>query len=175
MTRRRSATCRRAAVLVLLATALAAGCGEAEMPHNGAPAPVDPREAAAPEPQSLPTATILVGSRPLVVEVADEEAERQLGMMGRRSLGEDEAMLFVFPQEAPLSFWMKHCYVDLDLGYIRADGTLAEVHRMRAHDKRPVRSRAPVKYALEVPAGWFGRHGYGPGTTVTIPPSVAAN
>ena len=124
-------------------------------------------------PQHLPTATIRVGRASLVVEIADDDAERRKGMMFRERLADDEAMLFVFGREANLRFWMKNTPVDLDLAYIADDGTITQVERMKAHVLDPVYSREPVRFALEVPAGWFERHGIGVGTNVAIPADVS--
>jgi hypothetical protein len=110
-----------------------------------------------------------VGDVPVTVEVADEYEERMRGMMFRRTLGPDEAMLFVFPMDLRLGFWMKNCYVDLDLAYIRADGTIAQVERLEAHNETPVPSRERVRFALELPGGWLKAHDVGVGTKVRVP------
>ena len=125
--------------------------------------------------QHLPTATIHVGPHLLVVEVADTEAEWQKGMKFRRQIGPDEAMLFIFEHDTDLPFWMKNCYVDLDLAYIRGDGTIAQISPLRAHCKEAVWSREPYRFALEVPAGWFEAHGIGVGAKVTIPPKTVTS
>jgi hypothetical protein len=148
-------------VLLLIA---ATGC------DRGAPPPAPGTDERA---QKLETATIRVGEAPLLVEVADSEAERQKGMMFRETLGPDEAMLFVFQADANLGFWMKNCYADLDLAFIRADGTIVQTERMRAYNEEPVFSREPVRFALEASAGWFGAHGVAVGTKVTVPEDVA--
>ncbi|MFO8012215.1 MAG: DUF192 domain-containing protein [Phycisphaerae bacterium] len=147
----------------LAALVLLAGC------EGEPPAPPPPAE----RPQHLPTATIRVGEVPLAVEVADTEAERQKGMMFRRRLGPDEAMLFVFERERDLAFHMRNTYVDLDLAYIAADGRILEIARLHAHRRERVYSREPARFALEVPAGWMAAHGIREGDRVTIPPEVA--
>ena len=164
MTRTSFAAWISTGALAGLALALAGGCGE-----GGTPAPTEDRRA-----QKLPTAAIRVGDVALVVEVADENAERALGLMFRERLGPDEAMLFVFPRPDNLAFYAKDCSEDLDLAYLRADGTVAQVERMQAYNEEPLFSREPVQFALEAPAGWFERHGLQPGTQVTIPPEVAS-
>ena len=153
-------------------TSLALGAALAAAPAACAP-PAPPAPPPADRPQRLPTARIRVGDHPLTVEVADTESERRKGLMFRKSLRPDEAMLFVFQAEENLAFWMKNCYVDLDLAFIAADGRLVQIERLRAHDTDSVYSRQPVRFALEVPAGWFEAHGLGPGTQVAIPPDVA--
>jgi len=154
---------RAATALVALGALLLAGCADE------APAPSPTPE----QPQRLSTATIRVGEVPLEVEVADTEAAQQTGMMFRRRLGPDEAMLFVFPGEANLRFWMKHTPVDLDLAYIAAEGTILEIVRLHARSTKYVYSREPARFALEVPAGWLALHGIREGDRVTIPPEVA--
>ena len=153
-----------AVAAVLAALVCAAGCQP--------PSPPGPAEGPD-RPQRLPTATIRVGDTPLVVEVAREESERQMGMMFRRSLGPDEAMLFVFERDANLAFWMRNTYVDLDLAYVAADGTIVQVERMKTLVPDGVYSREPARFVLEAPAGWFERHGVAVGTKIAIPPEVA--
>lgn len=150
---------------VLVAVVLVAGCRPAAPPAS----PPDGGD----RPQRLPTAVFRVGDVPLVAEVADEEAERRMGMMFRRTLGPDEAMFFVFERDANLAFWMKNTYVDLDLAYVAADGTITQVETLRALDTGSVYSREPVRYVLEVPAGWLARHGIAVGTKVAIPAEAA--
>ena len=144
-----------------------AGCDK-----GGAPPPAQTNEDA--RAQKLETAMVRVDDLPLAVEVADSEAERQKGMMFRPRLGPDEAMLFVFPSDANVAFWMKDSYADLDLAFIRSDGSIVQTERMRAYNEELVFSREPVRFALEVPAGWLEAHGIAVGMKVTIPEDVAA-
>jgi len=96
-------------------------------------------------------------------------------MMFRERLAPDEAMLFVYPRERDLAFWMKNTLVDLDLAYISADGRLFQIEHMYAHNLEGVRGREPAQFVLEVPAGWFARHAVAEGTKVDIPREVAAS
>jgi len=137
--------------------------------------------ASAGQPQRLPTTTIHVGPHRLVVEVADEESERQLGMSFRRQLGPDEAMLFVFPRDGILAFWSRDCYVDLDLAFVRparpgkeadSEGVIVQVARMPAHSRDRILSAEPVRLALETPAGWLEAHDVGVGTKVQFSASL---
>jgi uncharacterized membrane protein (UPF0127 family) len=158
--RARSLSC----AIALVALALGPGCRQGAPPAPG----VDGRN----QPQKLPTATLRVGDLALKVEVAATEAHRQKGMMFRERLGPDEAMLFVFPGEDYLSFWMKNTPVDLDLAYIRSDGTIAQIEPLVAWNTEAVPSREPVEFALETPAGWLEAHGIKVGAKVAIPPEV---
>jgi uncharacterized membrane protein (UPF0127 family) len=152
--------------LVALTLFVSLGC------DDGSPPPT-PQAGGADQPQRLPTATIHVGAVPLVVEVAREKEQQAKGMMFRRSLGPDEAMLFVSDRDTNLAFWMKNTYVDLDLAYIRSDGTVLQIERMKAFNPEAVFSREPARFALEVPAGWFAAHGIEVDAKVEIPADVA--
>jgi hypothetical protein len=107
-----------------------------------------------------------------VVEVARTREEQARGMMFRKSLGPDEAMLFIADRDTNLAFWMKNTYVDLDLAYIRSDGNIVQIERMKALDTEPVYSREPARFTLETPAGWLAAHGVTVGTKVEIPPEA---
>ena len=124
------------------------------------------------QPQRLAKATIRVGQAPLVVEVARTRDEQGKGMMFRKHLGPDEAMLFIADRDTNLAFWMKNTYVDLDLAYIRSDGAIVQTERMKALATDPVYSREPARFTLETPAGWLAAHNVGVGTKVEIPPEV---
>jgi hypothetical protein len=122
-----------------------------------------------PAPRRLPTATITLGGRSIAVEVADTEAERHVGMMYRRSLGPDEGMLFVFPEVRVLSFYMRNTYVPLSIAFIRSDGEILNIAHMAPLTLTTHDSRLPCRYALEMPQGWFERHGVKEGDRITLP------
>jgi hypothetical protein len=132
-----------------------------------------PKEPTGPQPQKLPEVDITIGDVNITVEVADEEAERHLGLMHRDSIPDGRGMIFIFPSEDNLSFYMRSTRVDLDLAYARADGTIFQIERMTAYDLRSVTSREPAKYALEVPAGFLSRSGIRAGDKLMIPPEIS--
>jgi uncharacterized membrane protein (UPF0127 family) len=90
----------------------------------------------------------------MIVEVADDDAERATGLMNRNYLPEDKGMLFVFTQPAVQSFWMRNTLIPLDMIFIDAEGKIAHIHKAaRPHDETPISSRFPVRQVLEVNAG----------------------
>jgi uncharacterized membrane protein (UPF0127 family) len=103
-------------------------------------------------------------------EVARTVAERETGLMYRRSLADGEGMLFVFERDQMLSFWMKNTLIPLSIAYIAYNGRILEIHDMKPQDLTPVRSGRSVRYALEVPQGWFTRAGIRPGDTFVLSP-----
>ena len=103
------------------------------------------------------------GNVTLTVELALTPAQREQGLMYRKELKDGEGMLFVFQSDQVLSFWMKNTFVPLSIAYISHDGRILEVFDMQPQNLDPVRSSRSVRYALEVPQGWFSRVGLGPG------------
>ena len=103
---------------------------------------------------------ISVNGHELKVEVAATPAERQAGLMFRKEMGENEGMLFVFPAEEYLSFWMKNTYLPLSIAYFNADRRLIDIYKMKPMQIKEVyNSTEMVMYALEVNQGWFEKHG----------------
>ena len=116
-----------------------------------------------------PRHSLQVGGQVLDVELAAAPASRARGLMFRRSLGQNEGMLFVFSEPQPLSFWMRNTYLELDVGYFDADGVLREIYPLTPLDERPVSSqRRDLQYALEVPRGWFRQRSVAPGARLSL-------
>ena len=128
----------------------------------------------APEAPRAPTPRVVVEAadgahHPVAVELARTDAEHERGLMFRRELAEDAGMLFVFPDSAPRTFWMKNTLIPLDMLFIDEAGVVAGVVR----DAEPLtltpRSPGPeisARWVLEVRGGWAARHGVAPGARV---------
>lgn len=105
------------------------------------------------------------------VEVADDDAERQRGLMGRTALGEDKGMLFVFDGEQELSFWMKGTLIPLSVAYMDSEGRIVDIQDMKPlDDELPhYASAEPAQYALEVNQGFFDERGIEVGDRAELP------
>jgi uncharacterized membrane protein (UPF0127 family) len=86
--------------------------------------------------------------------------------------GSHPGMLFVFPTEQMLSFWMLNTISPLDIIYFRADGVIVRKYTMAPLETRLYPSIEPAMYALEVRAGLLDELGIGPGDRVELPSSV---
>jgi uncharacterized membrane protein (UPF0127 family) len=95
-----------------------------------------------------------------------------LGLMHRNKLEDNEGMLFIFPQEEILSFWMKDTRIPLSIAFIKANGRIVQIESMKPYSLDTHVSREKVKYALEVKDGWFMRHNVKEGDTVKIPQAI---
>lgn len=115
----------------------------------------------------LPTVKVWVGSEELVAEVARQPVEVATGMMFRTNLAESAAMLFIFPDAAPRSFYMRNCIIDLSGAYLTPAGEISQIIQMKRKDETPIISEAGnIQFVLEVPAGWFARHNIRTGAVV---------
>lgn len=111
--------------------------------------------------------TIRINDQPLQVEIAQTQEAASLGLMFRESLPEDQGMLFVFPRQQILSFWMRNTFIPLDIAFIDEAGVIVDIQRMAPLDESiHYISAAPALYALEVNAGWFEKRGIKVGAKV---------
>ena len=105
------------------------------------------------------------------VEVADDTDEMAKGLMGRTALAEDAGMLFVYPEERELSFWMKDTLIPLSIAFMGSDGRIVDIQDMKALDDEPphYESVEPARYALEVNEGFFDERGVEVGDRAELP------
>ena len=150
----------------LLVALLITGC-EAKAP----PATQD----AGPTPQALPTITVKIHDTPLTLQVADTEEKRATGLMYVHAMPQDRGMVFVFPAEQPLSFWMKNTPIDLDIAFVDHTGKVVSVKTMRAYDLTTVPSDEPATYAIEMNAGEAARLKLETGQHVDLPGTLTAH
>lgn len=115
-----------------------------------------------------------IGAHEITVEVASTRATRARGLMYRSELPPDHGMLFIYPAEREMSFWMRNTQIPLDIAYIGADGVIHEVHYMKPYDESSVVSERHARYALEMNFGWFDAHKVGAGDRLEMPESVRA-
>jgi uncharacterized protein len=116
----------------------------------------------------LAAVSIKVGSAQLLAEVARTEVQRERGLMFRTSLAEGKGMIFIFDKDDRLAFWMKNTKLPLSLAYIASDGTIRQIVDLEPYSLASVEAERSVRYALEVPKGWFDRAGVKVGDKVEL-------
>lgn len=105
----------------------------------------------------------------LDIEVADDEYERQTGLMHRASLEENQGMLFIFEEELPRSFYMKNTYIPLDILFINAENKIVSFkENAEPIDETSLPSNAPAKYVLEINGGLIERWGLEVGDKISF-------
>ncbi|MHC6202496.1 DUF192 domain-containing protein [Breznakiellaceae bacterium SP9] len=108
----------------------------------------------------------------LNAELALTRSQQEQGLMYRKALSDGAAMLFVSSKDQQQRFWMKNTLIDLSIAYIASDGRIVEIFDMRAGDLSITASTRSVRYALEVPKGWFTRAGVQAGDMLRIEKSL---
>ena len=106
---------------------------------------------------------------PIRVELARSIRELSKGYMGREHIPEGTGMLFIFKRDEKLSFWMKNTPTPLSIAFINSNGEILEIRNMTPFSRKSVNSSEPVRYALEVPQGWFERSNIGTGCIIKLP------
>ena len=105
------------------------------------------------------------------VEVADTQAERARGLMGRRELQDDAGMVFVFPTDSTSAFWMKDTLIPLSIAFYDERGTIVRILDMEPCTRDPCvlyDPEASYRGALEVNRGAFERWGVREGDVLRL-------
>lgn len=151
---------RRLSILLLL-TLL--GCNDR--------APITPPPATS-APASQSSTQLQLGGKTFTLEIADDDREREKGLMYRNELKSGTGMIFVFPDERERGFWMKNTYIPLEIVYVDAKGKIVSIKRMEPHDQRNTPSDGPAKYAIELNIGDSASAGLSVGHVLVIPPEL---
>jgi len=102
-------------------------------------------------------------------EIAEKAEDRNHGFMERKNIPDGTGMLFVFEKDQILSFWMKNTPHPLSIAYIDSKGKIRNIYDMTPYSLSSIISTVSVRYALEVPQGWYKKNGITEGDTVLIP------
>ncbi len=117
---------------------------------------------------------VSINEQSFVVELANTENTRALGLMYREQMAADEGMLFVFPDAQVRAFWMKNTLIPLDILYFDQNKKLVSI----SENTPPCRntttrcpnypSTMPAKYVLEINAGLSQQYGFKAGDELII-------
>jgi len=112
---------------------------------------------------ALPRTALSVGMYRIDAQVATTKEQHATGLMFRTEMPQQEGMLFVFEQATQQCFWMKNTLIPLSVAFVADDGTLVNLDEMKAQTLNAHCSEKPVRYVLEMNAGWFSKKGIKPG------------
>ena len=101
-------------------------------------------------------------------EIAEKTEDRNHGFMERKVIPDGTGMLFVFERDQILSFWMKNTPHPLSIAYIDSKGKIRNIYNMTPYSLASIVSTVSVRYALEVPQGWYKKNGITEGDVVLI-------
>ncbi len=96
----------------------------------------------------------------LDIEIADTDYETETGLMYRKSMEDNQGMLFIFPDIREHFFHMKNTEFGLDIVFIDENQKIASFQEnAEPYAEKLLPSQVPVQYALEINAGlsekWF--------------------
>lgn len=153
-------------ILALAALSLAA-CAQPAPEPAAAAAIAEQAPAAAPEVYEPLQVVTSGGVRNFRVRIADDDAERERGLMFVSVMPDDEGMLFDFDAPAMRSFWMKNTLIPLDIIFIGANGRIINIaENTTPYSLDPVPSTAPATAVLEIGGGLSAELGIKPGDRI---------
>jgi uncharacterized protein len=107
------------------------------------------------------------GALHFAVEMALTPEQQEHGLMFRSELAPADGMLFVLPEVATATFWMKDTLIPLDMLFIGDDGKIDDIHeRAVPMSEDLIVSKVPVRAVLEVNGGTVDRLAIAPGDVV---------
>lgn len=150
----------RGGLLVALSgLVLLAACAGAGAPRDAKGDPLEPL-----------TITTASGEHRFMVEIADDDMERQRGLMEREPLADDRGMLFEFPDVAERGFWMRNTPSRLDIIYIDPRGRIVSIAKNATPmSDAVIPSNGPASGVLELRAGRADEIGARAGDRVSHP------
>jgi hypothetical protein len=106
----------------------------------------------------------------VTVAVADTPDERYTGLSDHESLGENEGMLFVYPDEGEHTYVMRSMDFPIDIVYVDANGRITKIHHAPTEADNENLTPYPGRgqYVLEVPYNWTTERGVEEGDRVIV-------
>ena len=105
----------------------------------------------------LQRATLNAGMHLIQVQLAQDFEQRQIGLMWRKEMPQNEGMLFVFEQPAMQCFWMRNTLLPLTAAFVSDDGSIVNLADMKPLNDDSHCSKKPVRFVLEMNQGWFAK------------------
>tara|TARA_S200000501_G_C20551885_1_gene624765 strand:+ start:26 stop:514 length:489 start_codon:yes stop_codon:yes gene_type:complete len=103
--------------------------------------------------------------------IADDSIEKELGLMGIKSLDPNSGMIFVFNPQEKVNFWMKNTLIPLDIIFIKNDRIIEILHNVLpcAVDECPLFGpREKVDFVIELNSGRAKELGFEIGSKISL-------
>ncbi|MCO6493167.1 MAG: DUF192 domain-containing protein [Phaeodactylibacter sp.] len=98
--------------------------------------------------------------RAIDIEVKKEELDRNTGMMWRRSMEENQGMLFIMDRPEPQSFWMRNTYIPLDIIFVDENFRILNIRaNAEPNSLQSQSSIGDALYVVEVIGGFCAQYG----------------
>ncbi len=104
------------------------------------------------------------------VEVADDQAKREYGLMNRNSLPGNAGMIFVFQPVADttIGFWMKDTLLPLSVAFVEPNLAIESIQEMAPLTLDVHVAPRPYLYAVEANQGYYTANHIAIGDTLTF-------
>lgn len=99
-------------------------------------------------------------------EVAADQPDRMQGLMHRKSMAQNQGMLFVFPVAERHCMWMRNTFLPLSVAFLDDQGKILNIEDMKPQTETSHCASAPARFALEMNRGWFSDKGLKPGLRI---------
>jgi uncharacterized protein len=107
------------------------------------------------------------GRHSFATEIADTDPARARGLMFRRHLPADHAMLFIWGAPIEAAMWMKNTFIPLDMLFVVGDGRVVHVvANTTPHSLAVITAGQPVRAVIELAGGTAARLGIKTGSRV---------
>lgn len=98
----------------------------------------------------------------VMLYIADDLTKKQEGLMWVNTIPENTGMLFIHETDVLDGFWMKNCYVPLDMIFINVDNEIVDIVKnaqpCNQEECPSYRSKEKYRYVIEVIGGWSEAH-----------------
>ena len=115
--------------------------------------------------------TFASGTR-VSVEIADTDDKRQRGLMFRKELAPTDGMVFIFDEKGFYPFWMKNCFISLDMIWVdeafKVVSIAPSVPPCKADPCPNYSPTADALYVVETVSGFAKQHGVKVGDTLVF-------
>lgn len=116
--------------------------------------------------QKLPVTTLTIGMHLVKAEVAVNDEDRSMGLMFRQEMGQNEGMVFRFPNPKQVCMWMKNTPLPLSVAFLDEDGKIINIEDMEPQTEVAHCAKRSARYALEMNQGWFRKKNIKAGTAI---------
>lgn len=126
-------------------------------------------------PYSQARLPILIGDSIFDARIAQTESELEKGLSGTKKFANNEAMLFVFQQDAKHAIWMKDMHIPIDVIWLDSKKNVVHIVRNMTPLSYPksFKPTVPARYVIEVPAGMAKKMNITVGSSATFEPADA--
>jgi len=118
---------------------------------------------------SKPTVRITLGTNTIVATLANTDKTRTEGLLGWSKIREDQGMLLDFVRSGVFAIHMQGMKFPIDAVWIDSNDVIRLIYeQIRPNSGIVYPSIFPVRYCLEIPAGFCKKHGIKEGQKVVF-------